>query len=206
MARHKISRNEPCPCGSGKKYKHCCYGKDIDWSEREATARRPSLAQSVGKPSGRAFGQFEIVDSKLKAIAKAHPERTRWKELIERLSNSTNLEDRMKTYKAIGEAKVIPDEAAAYPILWAIQWMPPDNGRSALTEPEVEDRDEEVVSQELDKETLAQLRKFGVDDLAEMFVSNRREFDRHHERGRQFFYGPPDESLKKHLKSKGIID
>lgn len=20
----KISRNEPCPCGSGKKYKHCC--------------------------------------------------------------------------------------------------------------------------------------------------------------------------------------
>lgn len=22
----KIGRNEPCPCGSGKKYKHCCYG------------------------------------------------------------------------------------------------------------------------------------------------------------------------------------
>ena len=20
----KISRNDPCPCGSGKKYKHCC--------------------------------------------------------------------------------------------------------------------------------------------------------------------------------------
>ena len=20
-------RNEPCPCGSGKKYKHCCEGK-----------------------------------------------------------------------------------------------------------------------------------------------------------------------------------
>ena len=20
---HKIGRNEPCPCGSGKKYKHC---------------------------------------------------------------------------------------------------------------------------------------------------------------------------------------
>lgn len=24
----KIGRNEPCPCGSGKKYKHCCLGKD----------------------------------------------------------------------------------------------------------------------------------------------------------------------------------
>jgi hypothetical protein len=24
----KIGRNEPCPCGSGKKYKKCCFGKD----------------------------------------------------------------------------------------------------------------------------------------------------------------------------------
>ena len=26
-AEKKIGRNDPCPCGSGKKYKHCC-GKD----------------------------------------------------------------------------------------------------------------------------------------------------------------------------------
>src|SRR5512136_2603068 len=24
----KINRNAPCPCGSGKKYKQCCLGKD----------------------------------------------------------------------------------------------------------------------------------------------------------------------------------
>jgi uncharacterized protein YecA (UPF0149 family) len=24
----KIGRNDPCPCGSGKKYKKCCLGKD----------------------------------------------------------------------------------------------------------------------------------------------------------------------------------
>ncbi len=24
----KIGRNQPCPCGSGKKYKRCCWGKD----------------------------------------------------------------------------------------------------------------------------------------------------------------------------------
>jgi SEC-C motif-containing protein len=24
----KPGRNEPCPCGSGKKYKHCCLGKE----------------------------------------------------------------------------------------------------------------------------------------------------------------------------------
>lgn len=24
----KVGRNEPCPCGSGKKYKQCCWTKD----------------------------------------------------------------------------------------------------------------------------------------------------------------------------------
>lgn len=27
-APHKLGRNEPCICGSGKKYKKCCLGKD----------------------------------------------------------------------------------------------------------------------------------------------------------------------------------
>ncbi len=28
VASHKIGRNEPCPCGSGKKYKKCCLNKE----------------------------------------------------------------------------------------------------------------------------------------------------------------------------------
>jgi uncharacterized protein YecA (UPF0149 family) len=24
IAQHKAGRNDPCPCGSGKKYKKCC--------------------------------------------------------------------------------------------------------------------------------------------------------------------------------------
>src|SRR5919199_318593 len=36
MARRKVSRNAPCPCGSGKKYKKCCWGKGFDWEEDEA--------------------------------------------------------------------------------------------------------------------------------------------------------------------------
>lgn len=31
----RISRNAPCPCGSGKKYKHCCIRKDFDWVEMD---------------------------------------------------------------------------------------------------------------------------------------------------------------------------
>ena len=28
MSHKNISRNDPCPCGSGKKYKKCCLAKD----------------------------------------------------------------------------------------------------------------------------------------------------------------------------------
>ena len=38
----KIGRNDPCPCGSGKKYKKCCYGKDktaADASQPRATGQ-----------------------------------------------------------------------------------------------------------------------------------------------------------------------
>jgi SEC-C motif len=35
VARKKVSRNAPCPCGSGKKYKKCCWGKGFDWEEDE---------------------------------------------------------------------------------------------------------------------------------------------------------------------------
>jgi hypothetical protein len=46
MARKKISRNEPCPCGSGKKYKHCCYGKGVE--------------SDLGLGSGRQQPQYPI--------------------------------------------------------------------------------------------------------------------------------------------------
>jgi SEC-C motif len=38
----KAGRNDPCPCGSGKKYKRCCLEKD------EATAR--ALAAATPSP------------------------------------------------------------------------------------------------------------------------------------------------------------
>ncbi|RLA43860.1 MAG: hypothetical protein DRR42_21180, partial [Gammaproteobacteria bacterium] len=30
----KTGRNDPCPCGSGKKYKHCCLGTPGDRESR----------------------------------------------------------------------------------------------------------------------------------------------------------------------------
>jgi hypothetical protein len=46
--KHKIGRNEPCPCGSGKKYKNCCYpSKTNAW---KTTGPHESPAFSV-KPT-----------------------------------------------------------------------------------------------------------------------------------------------------------
>ncbi|MFV1967630.1 MAG: SEC-C metal-binding domain-containing protein [Pirellulaceae bacterium] len=28
MNRRRVSRNDPCPCGSGRKFKKCCYNRD----------------------------------------------------------------------------------------------------------------------------------------------------------------------------------
>lgn len=36
MARNQVSRNGPCPCGSGKKYKICCHRKGIKYVEDDA--------------------------------------------------------------------------------------------------------------------------------------------------------------------------
>lgn len=36
MPHKKLSRNAPCPCGSGRKYKHCCWDKGFEWVEGEA--------------------------------------------------------------------------------------------------------------------------------------------------------------------------
>ncbi len=38
MSRKKLSRNAPCPCGSGKKYKQCCYGKGFHYEEDDSGA------------------------------------------------------------------------------------------------------------------------------------------------------------------------
>jgi methionyl aminopeptidase len=38
MNKSKVGRNDPCPCGSGLKYKKCCLGKDVGPTEDNRTA------------------------------------------------------------------------------------------------------------------------------------------------------------------------
>ncbi len=47
----KIGRNQPCPCGSGKKFKHCCYGKAytiVDEDETSYTTELPIGDEMAG--------------------------------------------------------------------------------------------------------------------------------------------------------------
>ena len=62
MALHasaKIGRNDPCPCGSGKKYKHCClpgYAPSIDhvWARQHEESDR--LTREITRFALRKFG------------------------------------------------------------------------------------------------------------------------------------------------------
>lgn len=49
----KIGRNDPCPCGSGKKYKHCCLGK------KGATINRTTSKSEKPVVSRLAIMRFE---------------------------------------------------------------------------------------------------------------------------------------------------
>lgn len=45
MLEKKIGRNAPCPCGSGKKYKQCCYGKVTTANRTTPKYKKTSINQ-----------------------------------------------------------------------------------------------------------------------------------------------------------------
>ena len=77
----KVGRNEPCPCGSGRKYKHCCQAKDASARSPAATAAGPSPLPEL-KQRLRA----------LSLAAKQHAEAGRWANAIATLSQITHLD------------------------------------------------------------------------------------------------------------------
>jgi len=63
VKREKVGRNAPCPCGSGKKYKKCCLGKDKEERVEKTTATPAELNirdQLISYSSKERFkGDFE---------------------------------------------------------------------------------------------------------------------------------------------------
>ncbi len=62
MDRRKVGRNDPCPCGSGKKYKKCCMEKDREEASFERArelaelARESHLAEQAAEREVALFG------------------------------------------------------------------------------------------------------------------------------------------------------
>jgi uncharacterized protein YecA (UPF0149 family) len=48
-----IGRNDPCPCGSGRKYKHCCLDKD-EAALRKARAKEAEKAAKEAEKAAKA--------------------------------------------------------------------------------------------------------------------------------------------------------
>ena len=58
----KIGRNQPCPCGSGKKYKHCCLATD------QASVSKPP-ATHMNTPTGRTTTDFYFGEDDLERLS-----------------------------------------------------------------------------------------------------------------------------------------
>ena len=86
----KPGRNDPCPCGSGKKYKKCCLPRDEAARRQEEAARprvktedgekpyvaelRPDLDDEVDRLMQRLeSGEGRAVEPELKALLEKHP-------------------------------------------------------------------------------------------------------------------------------------
>lgn len=56
----KVGRNDPCPCGSGKKYKQCCWKKRLPLGKRKFKAsviRSGNTAKQLPDLMERTFGE-----------------------------------------------------------------------------------------------------------------------------------------------------
>jgi hypothetical protein len=85
MVSSQLGRNDPCHCGSGRKYKQCCLGKD----EVASRAARAEAAAQAPEPV--------VADA---APAKTAPPRTHqpWKKSV----TNTHGFQRMSTPRKVG--------------------------------------------------------------------------------------------------------
>ena len=71
----KISRNAPCPCGSGKKYKRCCLGKppkdnrtpDVQYAKRNnIRLKTPEQIEGIRKAGALVIETLDLVEAQIK--------------------------------------------------------------------------------------------------------------------------------------------
>lgn len=74
----KTGRNDPCPCGSGKKYKSCCWGKDHQKKVGFSATQITSQSHLFKKVASELAGGLETLKARVKELQQAPlPEETK---------------------------------------------------------------------------------------------------------------------------------
>lgn len=79
-ARNRISRNDPCPCGSGRKYKKCCIGKHQFSgvaSGKSTSQAKPAEHLYTNSMQLRDSGQIEAAKKQYETILQFWPDEAR---------------------------------------------------------------------------------------------------------------------------------
>lgn len=58
-----VGGKEPCPCGSGKKYKHCCYTKDAAAAAAAAAAAPATIPETPAAADGESAEKDEAEEA-----------------------------------------------------------------------------------------------------------------------------------------------
>ena len=82
----RVGRNDPCPCGSGKKYKKCCLGRtDIE---------QPQAEPAVTEASGPESHTGKVLDSPFRTFQPEDTDNDQIDQMEDKLESINNLKDR----------------------------------------------------------------------------------------------------------------
>ena len=97
MSGKSVSRNDPCPCGSGTKYKHCCYRKDVE-KRRASQANRQLPQYPIGTVA--LYGPDDTTTTKIAAgvilHATSEPIMKRW--VATDVTTNPKIQQELKTF------------------------------------------------------------------------------------------------------------
>lgn len=74
MSSTKLGRNDPCPCGSGKKYKQCCQNKAQTQQQSLQTMIPQSMRMALSHYQAGRFPQAEAICHQLLRVSPAYPD------------------------------------------------------------------------------------------------------------------------------------
>jgi hypothetical protein len=101
-----VGRNEPCPCGSGRKYKQCCLDKDeakarkARAKEAEKAAKEAEKARKAAEKAGEKAGDKEGAGSG--GTTPPRPPRPQTYQPWKKSSTNTHPFQRMTTPRKVG--------------------------------------------------------------------------------------------------------